>query len=149
MSLDRMGCPHGSAFRRTGNGASMEGADPAMAGACWREAGGRRGALLLRAGKKGRTPWEERELPACRMPRTAEGGRRPSCCCARENEQGRRRERGATSMGKKGVTTGHHEKREMEVGHGRWWATCSSSDPEKRSCALWSQGRGRWAEEAG
>jgi hypothetical protein len=59
---------------------AMVGGSAAMEGACCREAGGRRGALLLRAGKKGRTPWEERELPArCR--------RRGAPCCSREEER--------------------------------------------------------------
>lgn len=32
--------------------------------------------------------------------------------------------------------------REVEVGHGRQRATCSSSDPEKMLCVRWSQGEG-------
>jgi hypothetical protein len=39
-------CWIGRSGRREKQGASIEGVDPAMAGACWREEGGRRGALL-------------------------------------------------------------------------------------------------------
>ena len=102
-------CKYGARHLEQWQGASLA-AGRARHGeaACCRDAGGRRGALLLHVGKKGRTPWEERELPAAAARRRSREGAGPwlaegrSSCrqpCTRRESNGQGESRGALGQG--------------------------------------------------